>query len=104
MANEIVTGYDVKLSNISLVVPFQALPKASELLSSLETVPNEIEPHIDEIKAQIAHLKGSNKEDKPMSAAKRTTVKVLSVIALLIVIALVVFGTDAITSWIKSLF
>lgn len=104
VANEIVTGYDVKLSNISLVVPFQALPKASELLSSLETVPNEIEPHIDEIKAQIEYMKGSNKEDKPMSAAKRTTVKVLSVIALLIVIALVVFGTDAITSWIKSLF
>ena len=30
VANEMVTGYDVKLSNISVVVPFSALPKASE--------------------------------------------------------------------------
>ena len=57
VANEIVTGYDVKLSNISVVVPFSALPKASELLSAIETLNNEIEPHMDEIKAEIEKLK-----------------------------------------------
>ena len=57
VANEIVTGYDVKLSNISIVVPFSALPKASELLGTIETLNNDLEPHMDEIKAQIEHLK-----------------------------------------------
>ncbi len=105
VANEIVTGYDVKLNNISLLVPFSALPEASELLGSLETVNNRIEPHLDEINAEIEHIKtASAAQDKPMSPALRTTVKLLSVIALLIAIALVVFGTDALTSWIKSLF
>ena len=51
VANEIVTGYDVKLSNISILVPFSALPKASQLLGSIDTLDNEIEPHMEEIEA-----------------------------------------------------
>ena len=106
VANEIVTGYDVKLANISILVPFSALPKASELLSSIETLNNDIEPHIDEIKTYTKWLmdKKNEEQDKQMSPALRTTVKVLSVIALLALIALVVFGTDAITGFIKGLF
>lgn len=106
VANEIVTGYDVKLSNISLVVPFSALPKASELLSAIETLDNEIEPHMDEIRAEIERLKSpvQEKEDKPMSPALRTTVKLVTALLFLALVAAVVFGTDALTSWIKSLF
>ena len=105
VANEIVTGYDVKLSNISLVVPFSALPKASELLSTIETVKNPVEPHMDEITAYIESLRSSSgKEDKPMSPALRTTVRVITALLFLALIALVVFGTDAVTDWIKSLF
>ena len=105
VANEIVTGYDVKLSNISLVVPFSALPKASELLSAIETVKNPVEPHMDAIKAYIERLKsGSVKEDKPMSPALRTTVRVITALLFLALIALVVFGTDALTDFIKGLF
>ncbi len=104
VANEIVTGYDVKLSNISLVVPFSALPKANELLCNLETVHNEIEPHINEIEAAIEHLKTKKDEDKPMNPALRTTVKVITAILFLALIALVVFGTDWLTSWFKGLF
>lgn len=104
VANEIVTGYDVKLSNISVVVPFSALPKASELLSAIETLNNEIEPHMDEIKAEIERLKAEKEEAKQMKPVLRTTIKVITALLFLAAVALVVFGTDAITSWIKGLF
>ena len=104
VANEIVTGYDVKLSNISVVVPFSALPKASEILDAIETLENEIDPHLDEIKAQINRLKVKRDEPKTMSPALRTTIKVLTALLFLALIALAVFGTDALTSWVKSLF
>lgn len=106
LANEIVTGYDVKLSNISLLVPFLAIPKASELLSSIETVKNPVEPMMDEIKAHIEHLKSGvdQQEEKSMSPALRTTIKVISAIVFLILVAVVVLGTDTIMDWIKGLF
>ncbi len=106
LANEIVTGYDVKLSNISLQVPFSALPQASELLSSIETVPNPVEPMMNEITAHIAHLRQgtSGKDEKPMSPALRTTIKVVTAILFLILIAVVVLGTDKLMELIKGLF
>ena len=104
VANEIVTGYDVKLSNISIVVPFSAIPKASELLGTIETLNNDIEPHMDEIKAEIARLQAQQDEAKSMNPALRTTIKVITAIIFLALVALAVFGTDAITSWIKGLF
>ena len=104
VANEIVTGYDVKLSNISIVVPFSALPKASELLSTIETLRNDLEPHMDEINAQIEHLKAEREAAKSMNPALRTTIKVITALVFLALIALAVFGTDALTSWFKSLF
>lgn len=105
VANEVVTGYDVKLNNISVVVPFQALPEASELLNAIETVENRIEPMMEEIRAHILRLKSSSDgEEKKMSPAARTTIKVLSAIAFLILVAVVVLGTDKITELIKGLF
>lgn len=104
VANEIVTGYDVKLSNISIVVPFSSLPKSSELLSTIETLDNDIEPHMDEIEAEISRLKAEREEAKKMNPALRTTIKVISAILFLVLIALAVFGTDALTGWFKSLF
>ena len=107
LSNDIVTGYDVKLSNISLLVPFSALPKASELLSSITTVKNDIEPHLDEITAQIAALRSNRDQDhgdKPMSPALCATVKVITALLFLALVALVVFGTDALTDFIKGLF
>lgn len=106
LANDIVTGYDVKLSNISLLVPFSALPKASGLLSSIETLNNEIEPHMDEIEAEIQRLAAEKDKgaDKPMSPALRTTLKLLTALLFLALIAAAVLGTDAVTGWIKGLF
>lgn len=108
LSNEIVTGYDVKLSNISVTVPFSALPKASELLNSVETVKNPVEPMMEEVTAHIAHLQSGSadpdKEENRMSPALRTTIKVVTAILFLILIAVVVLGTDKITEFIKGLF
>lgn len=105
VANEIVTGYDVKLNNMTVTVPFQALPQASELLSTIETVKNPVEPMLDEINACIEKLKADpDGKDSKMSPALRTTIKVVTAILFLILIAVVVFGTDALTGWIKGLF
>lgn len=106
LANELVTGYDVKLSNINILVPFSALPEASELLSSIETVENKIEPHLEEIKAEIIRLQEPKPEEEgsKMSPALRTTIKVVTAILFLILIAVAVIGTDKLTEWLKSLF
>ena len=105
VANELVTGYDVKLNNINLLVPYSAIPKASELLGSVETLNNPNEKFLEDIEADIEKFKNNSfKEEKPMSPAMRTTVKVISMILLLALIALVVFGTDKIIELIKGLF
>ncbi len=103
VANEIVTGFDVKLSNIAVQVPFQALPKASELLSSIETVNNPVEPMMDEIKAHIEYLK-TNADAKELSPGRTTAIKIITAILFLLLVAGVVLGTDAVTGWIKGLF
>lgn len=104
VANEIVTGYDVKLNNISVTVPFQALPEAIELLGTIETASNPLESMTDEIKAHIEFLRSQPGQKKEMSRAKKTTVKVITALLFLALIAAVVLGTDAVTGWIKGLF
>ena len=105
VANEIVTGYDVKLNNISVTVPFQALPKASELLCAIETVPNPTQPMMDEITAHIATLSAdSGEKEHKLSPAARTTIKVITALLFLILVAVVVIGTDKIIELIKHLF
>lgn len=105
VANELVTGYDVKLNNINIQVPYSALPKASELLSTIESLKNPNEDYLSKVEEDIERFKNNSfEEEKPMSPAMRTTVKVISMIVLLAVIALVVFGTDKIIELIKGLF
>ena len=106
LANEIVTGYDVKLSNINLTVPFSALPKASELLGSIETLKNPVEPMLDDVNAHIKRLESGavDEEENKMSPALRTTIKVITAILFLLIVAFVVLGTDKIMEIIKGLF
>ena len=105
VANELVTGYDVKLNNMSVIVPFQALPKAVELLGAIETVPNPLEPMTPDIEAHIAALKASpDKDGDSMNPALRTTIKVVTAILFLILVAAVVIGTDKLTEFVKGLF
>lgn len=56
--------------------------------------------------AQIAEQTNSflKKSESKLGAAKRTTIRVVSAMAFLALVALAVFGTDFITSFIKGLF
>ncbi len=105
VANELVTGYDVKLNNINVLVPYAAIPEASGLVSTIETLDNSVEQYVDYVKEDIEKFKNNSfKEEKPMSPALRTTIKVVTAILFLIVLALVVFGTDKVMELIKGLF
>ncbi len=106
VSNEIVTGYDAKLLNIAIEVPYSAIPKAYEILKSVGINNDSIEGVLQQVEYDINAYKEKLKQDKEpeMSSTKRTTVKVLSAIAFLILVALVVFGTDYVMELIKNLF
>lgn len=106
VANEIVTGYDAKLLNISIEVPYSAVVKAYEAIKAVGIENKEVEPLLDKIQADIDAYKLNMPKDEStqMSVAKRTTVKVLSAIAFIILVALVVFSTDYVMELLKNLF
>lgn len=105
VANEIVTGYDVKLNNIAVLVPYSAIPKARELMLTIDGLRDENEALCDDILNDIEKYKNNSfGEEKPMSPALRTTIKVITAILLLVLIGVVVLGTDKIMELIKGLF
>lgn len=106
VVNETVTGYDAKLLNIAVHVPYSALPKAYEVIAGVGIEARFSDEVLEKAKSDIEKYKNGLNEDKDetMSNAKRTTVKVLSAIAFLILVALVVFGTDYVMELIKNLF
>ena len=105
VSNDIVTGYDVKLSNVNVLVPYSALLKASELLGTIETLQNVNEPLLAKVEEDIGKYKaGTFSGDRQLSPAMRTTVKVVTAILFFILVAIVVFGTDKIIELIKGLF
>lgn len=106
VANEVVTGYDAKLLNISIIVPYSAIPKAYEIAQSVGVVDESMEAYVKCANADIEKYKAENLEnqDTKMSSAKRTTIKVITALLFLALIALVVWGTDYITDFIKNLF
>ncbi|MBR2715886.1 MAG: hypothetical protein IKB73_06765 [Ruminococcus sp.] len=106
VTNETVTGYDAKLLNIAIEVPYSAIPKAYGVLKSVGLDSESVEDVIEVVEKDVDDYKKklSNQEETTMSSAKRTTVKVLSLIAFLILIALVVLGTDYVMQLLKDLF
>ena len=60
---------------------------------------------MDDIKAHIEQIKnGELKEESTMSPAVRTTIKVVTAVLFLVLVAVVVLGTDRIMEWFKGLF
>lgn len=106
VANEVVTGYDAKLLNISIIVPYSAVPKAYEIAQSVGVADESMEQFVECANADVEKIRAeiSQTEDVKMSAAKRTTIKVISAILFLALVGLVVWGTDYITDFIKNLF
>lgn len=89
-----VKGYDN--AEYSLLVPYSAYEKAYDICVGIGAIKDGEEKIIvdDEMPQEI----------KEMSPKKRTTLKVLSALAFLLLVALAVWGTDYITGFIKGLF
>lgn len=106
VSNDLVTGYDVKLSNISVTVPYSALPKAYDVMLSVGIENDSIISIVSEAKQDIEKYKLNMAQDnqESMSKAKRTTIKVLTAIGFLILVAVVVLGTDYVMELIKNIF
>lgn len=90
-----VKGYSSSWRDI--LVPYSAYDKAYDICVGIGAVKLEGEEKIID--------EGPPAEEfEDMPPAKRTTVKILSAILFIIVAALIIFGTDAITGFIKGLF
>lgn len=90
---ESVKGYSSSWRDI--LVPYSAYDKAYDICVGIGAIKLDDETEI---------IDEPQEEFEPMSPAKRTTVKILSAILFVIVAALIIFGTDAITGFIKGLF
>lgn len=95
--SQVITGQD--FDGFDILVPYELYEKAYDIAVGIGAIklegeeiiednPEEIEPHpIEE-----------------MSSSKRTAVRIVSAILFVIVVALVIYGTDFIAHWIKELF
>ncbi len=94
--SQLVTGMD--LDSFDILVPYELYEKAYDVAVGIGAIKLEGEEIIEDDYDESAQ------EFEEMSRSKRTTVRVLSAILFIIVIALVIYGTDFITAFIKSLF
>lgn len=93
--SQVVTGMD--LDTFDILVPYELYEKAYDTAVGIGAIKPEGVKIVEDDPA-------NTEEYQEMSSAKRTTVKVISAILFIIVLALVIYGTDYITAFIKSLF
>lgn len=94
VAPEIIKGYSSSWRDI--LVPYAAYNKAYDICIGIGAIKPEGEVKVLDEEPQ--------EEFEDMPPAKRATVKVISAILFIILAALVIFGTDALTGFIKGLF
>lgn len=101
-----VTGKGTSLAEIN--VPFAAFPKAYDTCVMIGAIdPEKPLPFDMEEAERLCRQIGEKNKDEiknDMSPAKRTTYKVLGAVLFLLLVAVVVWGTDFLTAWIKGLF
>ncbi|MBQ1380720.1 MAG: hypothetical protein IIY79_01755 [Ruminococcus sp.] len=91
-----VTGTDISIQDI--YVAESDYEKAYDLCVGIGAIKLEGEETILEEEAAAAE------EFEDMPSGKRTAVRIVSAILFILLAAMVIFGVDAITGWIKSLF
>lgn len=91
-----VTGVDNARYRIE--VPYSYYNKAMDILVGI----NAVEP--EEYIQDDEPVDNTAEEFEQMSSAKRTTIRIVSAVLFILVVALVIFGVDAITGTIKGLF
>lgn len=99
---EAVTGYDS--SEYDLLVPYSAYEKAYDICVGIGAI-NEGEAEILDNDGQpLENVKTATEEFEEMSGVKRTTIRVVSAVLLIVIFCMVIWGTDYIMEFIKYLF
>lgn len=83
-----------------ILVPLKSYNKALEVCKGIGAIDEDVQPldFVDKTNEVIDY------KEENRNAAKRTTIKILSMLAFLALVALAVFGTDFVTNLIKGLF
>ncbi|MEE0913571.1 MAG: hypothetical protein U0L76_03175 [Ruminococcus sp.] len=98
-----VTGFDT--SEYYIVVPYSAYEKAYDTCVGIGAIKDEEAEILDEnVPYSEENIKSVDEQFEEMSGAKRTTVRIVSAILLIILFAGVIYGTDFIMQLIKGLF
>lgn len=97
-----VTGYDCSKYNV--LVPFSAYEQAYDVCVGIGAIKLDNEQIVDDESITDNGAKSNEEQFEPMSRAKRTTVRVVTALLFLGLVALAVFGTDFIINLIKGLF
>lgn len=99
---EAVTGYDI--SEYDLLVPYSAYENAYDICVGIGAIKDEDAEILDEEVTENKNVKSAGEEFEEMSGVKRTTVRIVSAILLILVFCAVIWGTDFIVELFKNLF
>ncbi len=86
-----------------VMVPYSAFDDALTVCRGIGAGVSEAE-RAEEIPASEEEAEALPEQEEEMSESKKRVVRILSAIAFIIIVALVIYGTDFITGWIKGLF
>ncbi len=102
ISSEIVTGYNI--SDYDLLVPFSAHEKAYDLCVGIGAVKEENTKVLESEFNDDSHVKSSDEEFEEMSGTKRTAVRIISAIILIVIFCGVIWSIDALLNFFKGLF
>ncbi len=97
----VVTGVD--MSDLNILVPYQAYEKAYDVCVGIGAIKEEGEEILEDGEYEPSKGKSLDEQFEELNGGSKTG-RIVLAIMLLILIALAVFGTDAITGFIGNLF
>ncbi len=92
--SQLLTGMD--LDEFDILVPFELYEKAYDIAVGIGAIKPEGVEVIDE--------EASDEPEEEMSDRKRTVIRVVTAVLFIILVALVIYGTDFITGFVKTMF
>lgn len=100
---EAVTGYDS--GEYDILVPFGAYEKSYDTCVGIGAIKKDGEQITDDaVDSSDEAEPNLDEQFEKMSGVKRTTIRVVSAILFLLLVAFAVYGTDYITGFVKNLF
>lgn len=96
LSAQTVLGYDN--AQVDILVPYSDYEKAYDVCVGIGA----IKPEGEEV--EVLEDEPEPEQEPEMSSAKRTAIKIVSAILLIVLCAGVIWGTDYILGWIKGLF